>query len=277
MAQKRKISANQIVKDVKNGLDDEALMEKYSLSEDNLNKVLQKLIHAGAITQEELDSRQDDFELDMDFDKRQSTGKVNATISAAKGVIKKEVADFKKEITDEISSRKSSVNKDGNNVESETYQEQRVEAKQSFSTLSLDPHYRDIFYKLEKSSKPAYQRMNGWVILLGFLWYFYKGMWQKALIYFAVVSAISAVATLIAGYGSGGLALLFFLVLANIANYDYYLYSVHGETSFSRNWLSLVMGRFPENLPRKIYVAGSQPNSSEKWDSSEEVKALGGR
>ena len=51
---KRKIRAKPFVRDLRNGLDDRELMEKYTLSESQLHKFLHKLIDAGAIDEMEL-------------------------------------------------------------------------------------------------------------------------------------------------------------------------------------------------------------------------------
>jgi hypothetical protein len=54
---KRRITAREILADVKRGLSDPTLMEKYKLSAQGLQSVFQKLLKAGVITQTELDSR----------------------------------------------------------------------------------------------------------------------------------------------------------------------------------------------------------------------------
>ena len=51
---KRKIKAKPFVNDLRNGLGDTELMEKYTLSEDQLHKVFQKLVDAGSIDEMEL-------------------------------------------------------------------------------------------------------------------------------------------------------------------------------------------------------------------------------
>jgi hypothetical protein len=51
---KRKIKAKPFVRDLRGGTGDEKLMEKYSLSENQLHRVLQKLVDAGAIDEMEL-------------------------------------------------------------------------------------------------------------------------------------------------------------------------------------------------------------------------------
>ena len=51
---KRKIKAKAFVRDLRNGMDDKELMEKYSLPKSQLHKVLHRLVDAGAIDEMEL-------------------------------------------------------------------------------------------------------------------------------------------------------------------------------------------------------------------------------
>lgn len=54
---KRRITARELLADIRKGLSDPTLMEKYKLSAQGLQSVFQKLLKAGVITQAELDSR----------------------------------------------------------------------------------------------------------------------------------------------------------------------------------------------------------------------------
>ncbi len=51
---KRKIKAKLFVKDLRDGMGDRELMEKYSLSADQLRVIFRKLVDAGAINEMEL-------------------------------------------------------------------------------------------------------------------------------------------------------------------------------------------------------------------------------
>jgi hypothetical protein len=51
---KRKIKAGPFIRDLRSGIGDRQLMEKYSLSDNQLHKVLKKLVDAGAIDELEL-------------------------------------------------------------------------------------------------------------------------------------------------------------------------------------------------------------------------------
>lgn len=54
---KPKIDAQQALDDIRSGLDDYALMDKYNLSAKGLQSLFSKLVSVGAITQAELDRR----------------------------------------------------------------------------------------------------------------------------------------------------------------------------------------------------------------------------
>jgi hypothetical protein len=51
---KRKLKAKPFVRDLRNGMGDRELMDKHSLSENQLHKLLHKLVDAGAIDEMEL-------------------------------------------------------------------------------------------------------------------------------------------------------------------------------------------------------------------------------
>jgi len=64
--EKRKISARELATDVRAGLDDAALMEKYGLAAQGLQSVFRKLVDAKVIQQSELDSRGDSTQRTVD-------------------------------------------------------------------------------------------------------------------------------------------------------------------------------------------------------------------
>jgi len=55
--EKRKITAREVLKDIRAGVDDAALMRKFQLSAQGLQSVLNKMVQAGIVTEEELDGR----------------------------------------------------------------------------------------------------------------------------------------------------------------------------------------------------------------------------
>ena len=62
MTEKRKLSAKQVLEDVKGGLSDDDLMSKHRLTARELQGVLRKLVEAGWLTQSQLDARTAIFE-----------------------------------------------------------------------------------------------------------------------------------------------------------------------------------------------------------------------
>ena len=63
---KKQISAREVLQDIREGLSDEALMNKFGLSSDGLMGLFQKMKDAGLLTQKMLDDRNQDFRLEMD-------------------------------------------------------------------------------------------------------------------------------------------------------------------------------------------------------------------
>ncbi len=57
MPQKRKLSAKEVLADIRAGMYDEQLMQKYKLSTASLQSLFGKLLKAGLITRSELDQR----------------------------------------------------------------------------------------------------------------------------------------------------------------------------------------------------------------------------
>jgi hypothetical protein len=55
--EKRKITAREVLADIRAGVDDTNLMKKYRLSAQGLQSVLNKMVQAGMVTEEELDER----------------------------------------------------------------------------------------------------------------------------------------------------------------------------------------------------------------------------
>jgi len=57
MTKKRKVNAKEVLKDLRSGMDDAALMERYNLSSMGFESLFTKLLKTGLITQEEFDDR----------------------------------------------------------------------------------------------------------------------------------------------------------------------------------------------------------------------------
>lgn len=54
---RRKISAKEVVEDIRNGMTQTDLMKKYALSFEGLFSLLNKMVDAGLLTQSEVDDR----------------------------------------------------------------------------------------------------------------------------------------------------------------------------------------------------------------------------
>ena len=55
--EKRKITAREVLKDIRSGASDSELMKKYSLSAQGLQSIFDKLLRAGVITKTEIEER----------------------------------------------------------------------------------------------------------------------------------------------------------------------------------------------------------------------------
>ena len=117
---------------------------------------------------------------------------------------------------------------------------------------TVDPYYRNIFKDIEAGNRPP---INWYAFLGTCIWYFVKGMTEKAFVYLAAGSIIveviglifSAKAITALGAGIAGF-------YGGIANWDYYLYKVHGQTFFTSYWTAGISRKFefPRDLPKKL-------------------------
>ena len=57
MAKTKSLSAKQVLADIKAGMSDDELMQKYELSEKTMDRVFGKLLSAGLLTMDQLDER----------------------------------------------------------------------------------------------------------------------------------------------------------------------------------------------------------------------------
>jgi hypothetical protein len=64
---KQKVSAYELAADIRSGMDDSALMQKYRLSVQGLQSGLQKLLQAGLLKQTDLDERWSSFATSVDL------------------------------------------------------------------------------------------------------------------------------------------------------------------------------------------------------------------
>jgi hypothetical protein len=64
---KQKVRANELAADIRSGMDDSALMQKYRLSVQGLQSGLQKLLQAGLLKQNDLDERWSSYATSVDL------------------------------------------------------------------------------------------------------------------------------------------------------------------------------------------------------------------
>ena len=68
---KREVKAKEAIRDIRSGMDDIALMEKYKLNDKGLRSLFRRLLAAGLVTADEIDGRDSPFfstvTLDMDL------------------------------------------------------------------------------------------------------------------------------------------------------------------------------------------------------------------
>ena len=65
---KREINAKAVLRDIRNGLDDLTLMDKYKLTDRGLHSLFRKLVDAGLLTQQEINDRFPTFVLSIRTD-----------------------------------------------------------------------------------------------------------------------------------------------------------------------------------------------------------------
>lgn len=68
MAEKKGLSAKEVLVDIRSGFSDQDLMEKYGISTNGLQSLLEKLVAAGILKQSELEARAKSFEETVDID-----------------------------------------------------------------------------------------------------------------------------------------------------------------------------------------------------------------
>lgn len=138
---------------------------------------------------------------------------------------------------------------------SQTFHVQSAVSPQTETGLSpltgIDPYYLKIFKEIEAGKRP---RFNWYAFLCGLvltpLWYFYKRMWRKGLVYWAIAVVAAIVFELVTGRWWIGGEIAIPMAVGFSGNWDYYLYKVHGQEWWGRR--SLTYKPWPENLPRRL-------------------------
>ncbi len=92
MAERKTISAREVIADIRVGMTDDQLMRKHSLSAKGLQSLTRKLIEAGLISRAELDRRTTEFEETIDLDTDAVTLEKTVGPSHAEGTASQESA-----------------------------------------------------------------------------------------------------------------------------------------------------------------------------------------
>jgi hypothetical protein len=112
----------------------------------------------------------------------------------------------------------------------------KVEGKLPFEARSkaeIGDYYLTRFQTIERERINVF---NIYAFLIGEIWYFYKGMWQKGLIYLGVGILLNILCEII---GIRSRSIGFYAVHGLVgwyANWDYYLYKLHGQRFLSSDW-----------------------------------------
>jgi hypothetical protein len=105
----------------------------------------------------------------------------------------------------------------------------------------IEPYYVGIFQDIENG---RIRSINGYALLRGAFWCFYKGMWLKGLPYIVFALIFGVIFPAIG-------ALPVWIAASFNANWEYYLFKVHGEKFFTSHWLS---NTFPLDLQKRFLV-----------------------
>ena len=109
-----------------------------------------------------------------------------------------------------------------------------------------EPYYEKIFQDIERGKR---RKLNFYAMFFGIFWYWHKGMWLKGFSYLLLFIALGIILESIIPNSGQAVALGSAGGLAANANWDYYLFKVHGERFFTRNSFC---GKFPKDLPKKL-------------------------
>jgi len=258
MTEKRKFSAKQVLEDVKDGCSDDELMSKHGLTARELQGVLRKLVEAGWLTQAELTARQHLFTLTSRsrsfIEEATGTREVGSPMDATdnekviklreafeSGILTKHEYEAK---LNQLSGRPSSSLQEG-----QVSQSTRPITSHSLANLpdlnGIHPYYHEIFTNIENNTRRHFNMYAGF---FGVLWYFYKGMWKKGLVYLGVLVILGLLIEVLVPSLSAYTACMA-VAFGAPADWDYYLYRVQGEDFFTKHCFS---GTFPPDLQRRL-------------------------
>ncbi|MFH1115861.1 MAG: zinc ribbon domain-containing protein [Pseudomonadota bacterium] len=250
---KRTISAKEILKDMRAGLNDSSLMEKYQLSEKSLKAAFKKLVETGAVKQADLDCRWSAHKRTMPEPMKietrlaptkkeglaaphnQETPRVQASVtSKPENSEQPEVSVCPKCGKEYDDSSTKFCPQDGFKLIPQNSEDTcpkcgcTVEEKTDYCgkcgtrlfhgwDYSAQPkYYRARFDEFERNGGTFKPTWNWAAFLFFCLWYLEKGMWGKALALFLLALSL--------GFVTVGIAVpLLWLYGGLCGNYDYYL------------------------------------------------------
>jgi hypothetical protein len=115
----------------------------------------------------------------------------------------------------------------------------------------IDEYYNDIFKSIEAGNRPKFN----WYACIGtWIWYLVKHMTEKAFVYLAAGCILfDVIGFILPATLSMGVGFAIAGFYGSIANWDYYLYKVHGQTFFTKHWLAGLSTKFefPNDLVRE--------------------------
>jgi len=256
--EKKTLSAKAVLQDMKEGLSDDELMENYGLTRNGLQSLFGKLLKAGLVTQAEMTARQQLFTLTSRSRSfiEEATGTRDAGSSVAatgdekviklreafeSGILTKHEYEAK---LNQLSGRPSSSLQEG-----QVSQSTRPITSHSLANLpdlnGIHPYYHEIFTNIENNTRRHFNMYAGF---FGVLWYFYKGMWKKGLVYLGVLVILGLLIEVLVPSLSAYTACMA-VAFGAPADWDYYLYRVQGEDFFTKHCFS---GTFPPDLQRRL-------------------------
>lgn len=240
---KPRLSAKEIVQDLRSGVIDAALMEKYNLSAEGLQSVFKKLISAGVLQQAELDSRAPAH--------KPATTAVWKCPACGKpqskefeecpdcGVI---VSRFVKKQKNENKRLILPSGTPGDLVQGSYKEATSTQPVDSLSPSSENysrehPYYRQKFMEFDANGGKFKPTWNWAALCLGCIWYFMRGIWPKGLLIGLIgISTVILVATFSGEVLTYTAALPVVLYWPIFGNYDYYLYKVKKTQGYGHGW-----------------------------------------
>lgn len=131
--------------------------------------------------------------------------------------------------------------------------------------MTLPASYEETFRRFDQAGGRWIATWNWAAFLFGVFWYFYRGLWVKALIYFVAVVTLSAIT-------GGVLALPAWVAFGAVANYDLYLLKRKGTQLWAGG------GVAPDAVPgvtSPTFTAAAPGNAAARLTALENARMQG--